>query len=107
MATDDIVEAAKAEIRRQVWGSQRGKATRTYIRENPEIINEFEETKTILDRTFPAHVTRASVLLELNMRARRKEASTEAKRWAAEHPQETAEMRKKIQQEFNESKEMG
>ncbi len=135
MAIDDVREQAKAEIRRQVWGSQRGIATRAFIREHPEIVTEFEQTGDIIkiscsqcdgsggddakvqcnkcDGTgmmplvnFPAHVTKASVLLELHMRERRKEASVEAKKWAAEHPEEVEKMRQQIREEMEKSKEV-
>lgn len=85
MASDEVIEAAKAIIRRREWASLRGKATRKFIREHPEIVAEYEQTGTITCEDFPEHVTRASVLLELNMRARRREASLAVKKWRAEH----------------------
>ncbi len=100
MATDDIREQAKAEIRRSVWSSMRGKATRAYIREHPEVIEEFKLTGTIAAEQFPNQVTKASILLELHMRARKREASLEAQRWINEHPVEARRMREQMQEAY-------
>jgi RecJ-like exonuclease len=132
MAVEDVREAAKAEIRRQVWSSQRGIATRTFIREHPEIVTEFEEKGSfsswlvicskcggtgnltldvicedckgagkVVSQEFPEHVTRASIMLELHMRARRREASAEAKAWAKDHPSEVQAIREELEQAQN------
>jgi hypothetical protein len=78
----------------------RGKATRAYIRENPGVVEEFNTTGTISAEQFPSQVTKASVLLELHMRARKKEASLEAQRWINEHPVEAQRMREQMQEAY-------
>ncbi len=101
MATDDVREQAKAIIRRQVWESRRGIATRSFIRAHPELVKEYEDTGTIAREDFPEYVTKASVLLELNTKARRRESVAMARKWAQEHPEEFQAMRAKIQQEIS------
>lgn len=100
MAKDDIKEAAKAEIRRREWAALRGKATRAYIATHPEIVDEFDNTGDLTVDSFPTHVTKASVLLELHQRARRRESAVSAKQWQEQHPEEAEAMRARIRQEL-------
>jgi len=95
---DELREAAKREIRRRVWASNRGKATRKYIREHPELREQFERTGTIsVGKDLPEFVTEASVLLELSLRARRREITKAVRKWKEEHPGEVAKMRKALE----------
>jgi len=91
MVSDSVIEAAKALIRRREWFSIRGKETRKFIREHPEVVAEFMQTGTISQSDFPEHVTRASVLLELNLRARRREASLAVKKWKQQQQQQQSQ----------------
>ena len=66
---------ARRELKRREWASNRGKATRAYLREHLELIKQFEGEGTIdIVGELPEYVTRASLILELNQRARRREA---------------------------------
>ena len=94
--------AAKTEIRRRRWASLRGKATRTYIREHPEVVEEFANSSTIAATSFPSYVTRASVLLELRMRAARKEITDEVRQWRKEHPVEARALAEQLKKEMAE-----
>jgi len=92
-----VREAAKTEIRRREWASLRGKATRRYIRDHPEVVKEFGETSDISVVSFPPHVTRASVLLELRQRASRREVTKAVREWRKEHPEEVERLRREME----------
>ena len=82
-----VRSAAKTEIKRREWASQRGKATRAFIREHTFLIDEFRETGAVTWlEAFPSHVTKAAVLFELRIRARRAEATKSVRTWKDEHP---------------------
>ena len=84
-----ILNAAQRELKRREWASKRGMATRTYLREHPELARQFECEGTIsLSSELPESVTRSSLILELNQRAKRREISRAAKAWIKEHPNE-------------------
>lgn len=97
-----VREAAKTELRRQAWASRRGIATRTFLRDHPDVAKEFESTSTISTTLFPAHVTKASVLLELRMRAKRREDALAVKIWREEHPEEAAAIEEEVRRERGE-----
>ena len=84
----DVREKAKREIRYREWASKRGIATRQFIRGNPEMVVEYDKTVNISVTSFPPYVTRASVLLELRMRAIRREATRAVRLWKKENPEE-------------------
>ena len=94
-----IRETAKTELRRREWASRRGKATRTFLREHSELITEFMETGSIMATSFPKYVTRASVLLELRMRASRREAAKAVKDWRESHPEEAKRLEEEVRRE--------
>ena len=101
MAVDDVREAAKAELRRREWANERGRATRAYIRDNPAIVEEFDRVGDVpTDAIFPRYVTRASILLELNLRARRRETTKEVREWEREHPEEALKIREEAKREY-------
>lgn len=95
-----IREAAKTEIRRREWASRRGIATRAFLREHPEVAEEFNSSATISVTTFPTHVTKASVLLELRLRAKRKEETVAVRQWREEHPEEAAAIEKEVRETY-------
>ncbi len=83
-----VRDLARKELRRREWASKRGKATRTYLRDHSELAEQFELEGTIdAPEELPKYVTRASLILELNQRARRREASQAAKAWIKKHPE--------------------
>lgn len=91
--SDSVRVAARRELRRREWASLRGKATRAYLRLHPELAKQFELEGTIgLVEGLPEHVTRASVILELNQRAKRKEISRAARAWLREHDSKGAKI---------------
>lgn len=98
MALDDVREAAKSEIRHRLWAAERGKATRAYIREHPELSEEFEQSgKVSVDSgSLPQHVTVASITLELAQRARRRETARAVKQWAKDHPEEAQRIKAEV-----------
>lgn len=85
-----IREAAKAEDRRRLWASKRGKATRQFLRDHPEAIEEYEETGAFDDVKYsvPDFATKASITLELVQRGRRKEMTRAVREWRENHPEE-------------------
>lgn len=89
----DVREVAKAETRRQLWSSYRGKATRQYIREHPEVVAEFEAQHDIEVGELPEYVTKASLTLELRLRARRRETAKAVREWMKANPEEAAKVR--------------
>lgn len=99
---DILRNAARRELKRREWMSKRGKATRAYLRDRPELAKQFEREGTVdidFKGILPEHVTRASIVLELNQRAKRREASRAAKAWVKEHPEEAAKVAKEIKGE--------
>ena len=102
MAIDDVREVAKAEIRHRTWASLRGKATRTYIREHPELAEEYEQLGriTVDNGDLPEYVTTASLRLELAQRARRRENTAAAREWAQEHPEEAAKIKAEVSKQY-------
>ncbi len=87
--SDIVRDAAHKELRRREWASKRGKATRAYLRAHPELANQFElEGAITLNEELPQYITRASLVLELNQRAKRREASQAARAWIKQHPEE-------------------
>lgn len=94
---DEVREAAKQELRRRMWASNRGKATRTFIREHPEVVREYSDTGDIMAKRFPEHVTKASVMLELSQRAKRKETARAVKQWKEENPEEAARLAAEVE----------
>lgn len=98
MAVDDVREQAKVEVRRRLWASTRGKATRTYIREHPEVIAQYDSEGRVLveEATLPEYVTVSSITLELAQRARRREVSRAVKEWAKDNPEEAARIKQEV-----------
>lgn len=111
MPTDEVREAAKAEIRYRLWASERGKATRAYIREHPELVEEYSrEGRITIVGELPEYVTEASVILELAQRARRREVSKAVRQWRRDNPEEAARIKQKVMEEYglsNSSKTKG
>jgi len=89
---DELREAVKRELRRRKWASERGKATRAYLRSHPELAEQFAKTGTIEVKALPAYVTKSSLLLELSRRAAAKEARRAVREWKKEHPEEVARL---------------
>ncbi len=101
MADDDVREQAKIEIRRRLWSSARGKATRAYIREHPELAEEFaSKGRVTLSDDLPEYVTEASVTLELAQRAKRREVSKAVKEWAQENPEEASRIKEEAAKSY-------
>lgn len=96
---EELREAAKREIRRKLWASNRGKATRAYIRDHPEVVEQFEREGKIEVKNLPEHVTAASVMLELSQRKARKDVARAVREWKEQHPEEVKRMAKEIEQE--------
>jgi hypothetical protein len=93
---DEVREAAKRELRRREWASRRGKATRLYLREHPELAVQFEKTGTIKVGKLPSDVTKASLTLELSRRARDRETRRAVREWKEQHPEEAKRLQEKI-----------
>jgi len=96
---DEVREAAKKELRRRDWASRRGKATRLYLKQRPELAELFSKTGTIKVDSLPTDVTKASLLMELGRRARNKETRKAVKDWREANPEEAERLRKKVAQE--------
>ncbi len=87
--SNGVRNMARRELKRREWASKRGKATRAYLRDHSELAKQFELEGTIgTVEDLPKYVTRASLILELNQRARRRESSLAAKAWIREHPEQ-------------------
>lgn len=100
---EEVREAAKREVRRKVWASNRGKATRAYIRDHPEVVEQFETEGKIVVGELPEYVTVAAVLLELSQRRARRELNRLVREWKEEHPEEA----KRIEEEIRREREAG
>lgn len=96
---DEVREAAKKELRRRDWASRRGKATRFYLKQHPELTNQFRKTGTIRVGRLPTDITKASLLMELGRRARDKETRKAVKDWREANPEEAERLREKVTQE--------
>jgi len=96
---DEVREAAKKELRRRAWASKRGRNTRLYLSQHPELISQFESTGTIRVNELPAYVTKASLLIELGRRARDKEVRRAVREWRKANPEEAERLRRKVVQE--------
>lgn len=93
---DEVREAAKKELRRRDWASRRGKATRAYLREHPELTVQFEKTGTIKVGKLPNDVTKSSLTLELSRRASDRETRKAVREWRESHPEEAKRLQEKI-----------
>jgi len=93
---DEVREAAKKELRRRDWTSRRGKATRLYLRQHPELTEQFEKTGTIEVGSLLTDVTKASLLMELGRKARDKETRRAVKDWREDNPEEAERLREKV-----------
>jgi len=97
---DLVRDTARRELKRREWASRRGKATRACLRDHPELVEQFELEGTVdIKGILPEHVTRASIILELNQRAKRREASQAAKAWIREHPEQARRVAKEVSSE--------
>lgn len=93
----NVRDAARKVLKRREWASKRGIATRAYLRANPGLVEQFRLEGTIsLTEGLPAYVTRSSLILELNQRAKRREAAQAAKAWIKEHPEEAARVAEEV-----------
>jgi len=96
----DVRDAARRVLKRREWASKRGIATRAYLRANPTLIEQFKIEGTIpVASDLPDYVTRSSLILELNQRARRRETAQAAKNWIKEHPEQSAIVQEEIRRE--------
>ena len=92
-----VRDEARRILKRREWASKRGIATRAYLRANPDLIEQFKVEGTIsLVDALPKYVTRSSLILELNQRAKRHEAAQAAKAWIKEHPEEAAKVAEEV-----------
>lgn len=98
MDNSEVRLAAQKELKRREWASLRGKATRAFLYIHPEMVSSFETHGTIVDpeKAYPKGVTHASLILALNQRAKRKEASRAARLWAKENPEAAAAIAKEV-----------
>ncbi len=93
----NVRDAARRVLKRREWASKRGIATRAYLRANPDLVEQFKLEGTIsLVGELPRYVTRSSLILELNQRAKRREAAQAAKAWIKEHPEEAAKVAEEV-----------
>lgn len=93
--SNNVHDMARRELKRREWASRRGKATRAYLRARPELTKQFELEGTIdIKGELPKYVTRASLILELNQRAKRRETSRATKAWIKEHPEQARRIAK-------------
>ena len=92
-----IRDVARGVLKRREWASKRGIATRAYLRANPDLVEQFklEGTISLVDK-LPKYVTRSSLILELNQRAKRRESAQAAKAWIKEHPEEAAKVAEEV-----------
>ena len=93
---DEVREAAKRELRRRDWASKRGKATRAYLKEHPELSKQYQKGGTIKVNGLPQYVTKSSLLLELSRRASDKEIRRAVRDWREANPEEAERLREKV-----------
>jgi gas vesicle protein len=93
---DEVREAAKKELKRREWASKRGKATRAYLREHPELSEQYEKTSTIKVGKLPEYVTKSSLLIELGRRASDKETRRAVREWKEANPEEAERLQAEL-----------